>query len=67
MSKRHRLSRTQASAQALFGPLDGARIPGGCESCDAYQVVRPAVAGVWHIDVRHDDDCPFLAAHEASR
>lgn len=67
MSKRHRLSPAQQSAQALFGPLDGARIPGGCEDCDAYQTVRPGIAGVWHINVHHDSWCPFLAAREALR
>jgi hypothetical protein len=44
-----------------LGPLDGARIPGGCEVCDAYQTVAPAVAGVWTITVHHDDWCPQLA------
>jgi hypothetical protein len=67
MSKRHRLSRAQASAQALLGPLDGARIPGGCHDCNAYQVVRPESAGVWRIEVHHDDWCPFLAAREATK
>jgi hypothetical protein len=46
-------------ARELFGPLDGARIRGGCEWCDAYQRVRPITAGVWNITVFHDDWCPF--------
>jgi hypothetical protein len=43
----------------LLGPLDGARIDGGCEECDAVQSVR-STAGVWVIDVRHEDGCPRL-------
>ncbi len=50
-----------------FGPLDGARIPGGCDTCDAYQTVTPVTAGVWIINVHHDDWCPTLARIEASR
>lgn len=51
----------------LLGPLDGARIPGGCEDCDAYQTARPLAAGVWQVTVHHDDTCPTLRAMEASR
>lgn len=42
----------------MLGPLDGARIPGGCDHCDAYQKVEPTMRGVWQITVRHDDWCP---------
>jgi hypothetical protein len=48
----------------LLGPLDGARVPGGCEHCDAYQTVRAEAAGVWVIDVFHDDGCPALRKAE---
>jgi hypothetical protein len=50
-----------------FGPLDGQRIPGGCDSCNAYQTVEPIEAAVWRVTVRHDDDCPFLARHESTK
>lgn len=43
----------------LLGPLDGHRIYGGCEDCDAYQTVTPVSAGVWSVTVHHDDGCPF--------
>lgn len=49
-----------------FGALDGQRIPGGCEVCDAYQTVTPIVAGAWSINVFHDDGCPVLARHQAA-
>ena len=52
-------------ADAL-GPLDGARIPGGCDHCDAYQTTTPIAAGVWSITVHHDDNCPELAAMQAN-
>ncbi len=50
--------------------LDGAHIPGGCDHCDAYQVIRANQLtmggvtemghGVHTIEVHHDDDCPVL-------
>ena len=58
---RRRLSASQKAALELLGPLDGARVPGGCEDCDAYQTVEAATLGVWVLNVHHDDDCPFLA------
>lgn len=47
-----------------LGRLDGARIPGGCDSCNAYQTVEPLEAGVWMINVFHDERCPVLARTE---
>ena len=47
-----------------LGPLQGSKIPGGCESCNAYQTVEPTMAGAWHIRVHHDDDCKWLAARK---
>jgi hypothetical protein len=44
----------------LFGPLDGAEIPGGCDYCDAFQTVEAVQAGVWGITVHHDNWCPIL-------
>ena len=51
----------------MLGPLDGARVRGGCDACDAYQTVKPITAGVWNIDVHHDPWCPRLAAMETRR
>jgi hypothetical protein len=50
-----------------FGLLDGARIAGGCESCNAYQEVRawPHIKGAWAVTICHDDDCLFLSAMRA--
>jgi hypothetical protein len=60
---RPELSPAQAAVARRLGPLEGSRIPGGCNSCDAYQTVAPVEAGVWTISVHHDDDCPVFAAH----
>ncbi len=57
------LSPSQQRVAAILGPLDGARVAGGCSCCDAYQTVEPVQAGVWMIEVHHDDWCPVLAAH----
>ena len=56
-----KLTPHQQRLAAILGPLDGARILGGCDHCDADQTVEPAAAGVWIINVRHDDHCPVLA------
>jgi hypothetical protein len=57
---RRRRSPAQDAIADLLGPLDGARIPGGCDHCDAYQTTGPVSTGVWSITVHHDDDCPTL-------
>lgn len=61
------LSESQARIARRLGPLDGERIPGGCETCDAYQTVALATPGVWMTNVHHDDWCPTLAAIERPR
>lgn len=43
----------------LFGGVDGAEIPGGCDHCDAYQTVTITDFG-GQITVHHDDWCPVL-------
>jgi hypothetical protein len=51
----------------VLGPLQGARIPGGCEHCDAYQTAEPIQATAWRITVHHDADCPWLAARKSRK
>jgi hypothetical protein len=43
--------------------LQGQKIPGGCDACDAYQTIAedPDHAAITHITVHHDDTCPYLA------
>lgn len=39
--------------------LDGARVPGGCEYCEAYQTAETDTFGIHHIEIHHDDWCPW--------
>jgi hypothetical protein len=50
----------QDPIREVLGPLDGGRIPGGCEECDAYQVPECLANRVWVIRVHHDDGCPLV-------
>lgn len=65
------MSRRRSSAQdalaELLGPLDGARIPGGCDHCNAYQTAHAESAGVWVVTVHHEDRCPRLAEEATHR
>lgn len=47
--------------------LAGQRIPGGCEDCDAYQVMEPDPKHpmIVRITVHHDDTCPWLRKHQS--
>jgi len=56
--RRRVLSPEQTAVAGMLGPLDGSRIPGGCDHCDSYQTVGPRAAGVWELLVHHDSDCP---------
>jgi hypothetical protein len=60
MSRRPGKPSPSQAAVARLCPLDGARIPGGCDQCHAYQTVTPITSGVWILNVHHDDWCPFL-------
>ncbi len=57
----------QAALARILGPLEGARVPGGCDHCDADQTVEPLEAGVWVIHVHHDDGCPFYVKLQEGR
>lgn len=47
----------------ILGPLDGAQIPGGCDTCPAYQTIDPLKAGIWQLTIHHDPNCPTLTRH----
>ncbi len=67
MSNRRQASGGHDISQTL-NSLDGARIPGGCGTCDAYQTIQsqghPAVAV---LTVHHDDWCPTLQLIKTGR
>jgi hypothetical protein len=49
----------------LFSSLEGREIPGGCYQCDAVQHMTEVAAGIWSLEIAHDDDCPTLRAKKA--
>jgi hypothetical protein len=49
----------------LFDQIEDQPIPGGCDSCDAYQTVEAVVPGVHKLTVHHDEGCPVLRAMKA--
>ncbi len=53
-----------SSARPFLASLDGARIRGGCDDCDAYQTIDATQAPLFMLTVHHDDTCPWLAAKE---
>lgn len=61
MSNRRKLKPTNP-ASLLIRRQDGARIPGGCQHCDAYQVVHADFFGpdLHRLSVHHDDWCPWF-------
>lgn len=68
MNREQRRQAARQSSNPLHGlsALAGQRIPGGCDDCDAYQVIQ-AADGFTRITVHHDDTCPTLRAMEARR
>lgn len=57
----------RAALLKKFGPLDGGRVNGGCDSCDAYQTTAPVESGGWIITVHHDDWCRELKKHQTGK
>ena len=49
----------------LFGQIEDQPMPGGCDLCDAFQVLEITSPGVWEMHVTHDDWCPFLRSRDA--
>lgn len=47
--------------------LDGAVIPGGCDTCNAEQRIRQEQPGFWVIGIAHDDWCPTWQRIQAQR
>jgi hypothetical protein len=48
----------------LLAALDGARILGGCDDCNAYQTLEIVSPGVTVLAVHHDDTCPWWTDHQ---
>lgn len=53
---------------SVFPPaLDGAVIPGGCDTCNAEQHVTQEQPGLWSIGIHHDAWCPTWQRIQAGR
>ena len=53
----------QADRQPVGSVLDavtGHQIPGGCDTCTAFQTITQHAPGVFLLNVFHDDTCPEL-------
>jgi hypothetical protein len=53
------------SLDDLFRKAEGQAIPGGCDTCSAYQTIESLTPGVHKLTVHHDNDCPTLRAMKA--
>ena len=51
---------TKARAQSALAAMTGRRLPGGCDDCDAYQVLSRCADNLYVLAVHHDDTCPHL-------
>lgn len=64
MAKKKRGKPTPAKAiNEFMSANDGAKIPGGCEHCDAYQIINANVqgyGGIHELQIFHDDWCPMV-------
>jgi hypothetical protein len=47
--------------------LDGLKLHGSCEGCDAHRTVKCVGHGLWVLDLVHEDGCPFAEGQEAVR
>jgi len=59
--KRARRAKVESAAdlvESLFAAVADQKIPGGCDRCDAYQVVTVLGEGVASLVVHHTTDCP---------
>jgi hypothetical protein len=52
------------SLHSSLDAMTGRRLPGGCDDCDAYQVMSQCADGLYVLTVHHDETCPALADNE---
>lgn len=45
---------------SVLDAMTGRRLPGGCDDCDAYQVMSRCADGLYVLTVHHDETCPYL-------
>jgi hypothetical protein len=55
VSNRRRIPDHRAAITQWAAGIDGANIPGGCDTCEAYQTVHVIDHGLITVRVHHDD------------
>jgi hypothetical protein len=48
------------SIEDLFAQIEDQSIEGGCDCCNAVQVVKTISPGIFELTVMHDDWCPAI-------
>jgi hypothetical protein len=64
MSNRRPIPDHRAAITQQAAALDGAEIPGGCDTCDAHKTVQVVDHGLINVRVHHVDWCPELHRHQ---
>jgi hypothetical protein len=67
MTAPRKLNSPRAAITQWAASLDGADIPGGCDTCGPYQTVHVIDHGLINVRVHHDDWCPTLRRHQRNR
>lgn len=49
-----------ARPESSLAAMTGRRLPGGCDDCDAYQVLSRCADDLYILAVHHDQTCPHL-------
>lgn len=49
-----------ARPESSLAAMAGRRLPGGCDDCDAYQVLSRCADDLFVLVVHHDPTCPHL-------
>ncbi len=47
-----------AALNDLLGAQDGVRVPGGCDDCNAVQILTNRGGGIHQVQIHHAPDCP---------
>ena len=55
------------AALAVLGALEGVEVPGGCDHCDAHQVLTDLGDRVWNLRTWHEAGCLRYQSSRASQ
>lgn len=53
------MPRPQIPSTSALDALTGRRLPGGCDDCTAFQIIKRVAEGFFVLTVHHDDTCPL--------